>query len=173
MVENGRKTADERKQSRRPYWGIGGSEGLYYPGGRDKTRDRASIGDKRIEAYLNAFDEFCDNCMERYGANVVGDLTSEAMISLYGGFIAALPDLERSAQSGSRHKPNQANRSGVRTPEKYESDRTLLHRDGRFHIYPVDEVVDALKKQKEVLKEANALLEKVCELLRDVVEGHK
>ncbi|NIA09458.1 MAG: hypothetical protein GWP10_06965, partial [Nitrospiraceae bacterium] len=128
MEENGRKTADKGEQSRRLYWGVGGSEGLYYPGGRDKTLDRASTGDKYIEAYLDAFGEFCDGVRERYGAKVIGNLTSEAMINLYRGFIAALPDLERSAQRESHHKPNQATRSGMRTPEKYERDRTLLRK---------------------------------------------
>ena len=51
--------------------------------------------DRYIEVYLDAFDEFCDMMRERYGAEVIENLSTEAMISLYRGFLTALPDMEK------------------------------------------------------------------------------
>ena len=51
--------------------------------------------DKHIEAYLDGFDDFCDEVWDRYDAEVVRDLTPLAMISLYRGFLTAVPDIEK------------------------------------------------------------------------------
>ena len=59
------------------------------------TKTPEKTGDKYIAAYLDAFDEFCDEVMERYDQEVIGNLSTEAMISLYRGFLTALPDIER------------------------------------------------------------------------------
>ena len=50
--------------------------------------------DKHIEAYLDGFDEFVDEVAERYGGDVIENATSEAVISLYRGFLTALPSIE-------------------------------------------------------------------------------
>ena len=55
--------------------------------------------DRYIEAYLDAFDEFCDEYMKRYDAEVIKNLSTEAIISLYRGFLTALPDMEKAEQS--------------------------------------------------------------------------
>ena len=67
----------------------------FYISGTHAPTPTTKTGDRYIEAYLDAFDEFCDECMERYDQEVIGDLTPEAMISLYRGFLTALPDIER------------------------------------------------------------------------------
>ena len=54
--------------------------------------------DKHMEVYLDAFDDFCDEVWDRYDAEVVRDLTPLAMISLYRGFLTALPDIERAGR---------------------------------------------------------------------------
>ena len=66
--------------------------GTHIPMPTSKTPEKH---DRHIAAYLDAFDEFCDEVMERYDQEVIGELTPEAMISLYRGFLTALPDIER------------------------------------------------------------------------------
>ncbi|NIA12154.1 MAG: hypothetical protein GWP10_21150 [Nitrospiraceae bacterium] len=61
-------------------------------------KEHEKTGDKHIEAYLDAFDAFCDECMERYDAGVIGNLTPEAMISLYRGFLTALPAIKKAGE---------------------------------------------------------------------------
>ena len=51
--------------------------------------------DARIEAYLDGFDEFVDEVTGRYGDDVIENATSEAVISLYRGFLTALPSIEK------------------------------------------------------------------------------
>ena len=60
-----------------------------------QTTKEAPKHDRRIETYLDGFDEFRGECLERYGDEMDGNLSLEAMISLYRGFLTALPDLEK------------------------------------------------------------------------------
>ena len=60
-----------------------------------QTTKKAPKHDKRIEAYLDIFDEFCDVVMERYDGDVIENITSAEMISLYQGFLTALSDIEK------------------------------------------------------------------------------
>ena len=71
-------------------------QGTHTPMPTSKTPEKQ---DKYIAAYLDAFDEFCDEVMERYDKEVIGELAPEAMINLYRGFLTALPDIE---QAGGR-----------------------------------------------------------------------
>ena len=50
--------------------------------------------DKSVNAYLGGFDNFSHAVMKRYGAGARETLTPEAMISLYRGFLTALPSIE-------------------------------------------------------------------------------
>ena len=52
-----------------------------------------------IETYLDRFDEFCDKVRERYGDEVIGNISSETVVSLYVGFVIALPDIKKAEQS--------------------------------------------------------------------------
>ena len=78
------------------WWSYGFAH-FYIPGTHTPmpTSKNPEKQDKYIAAYLDAFDEFCDEVMERYDQEVIGELTPEAMISLYRGFLTALPDIER------------------------------------------------------------------------------
>ena len=51
--------------------------------------------DKHMEVYLDAFDDFVDEVTERYGGDVIENATSEAVISLFRGFLTALPSIEK------------------------------------------------------------------------------
>ena len=59
--------------------------------------------DNRIETYLDGyldgFDEFCDKVRERYGDEVIENISSETVVSLYVGFVIALPDIKKAEQS--------------------------------------------------------------------------
>ena len=65
------------------------------PNLREPSKEHEKTGNKYIAAYLDAFDEFCDEVRTRYDEDVIRDLTPEVMISLYRGFIAALPAIKK------------------------------------------------------------------------------
>ena len=78
-------------------WHSRGKAYCYIPGTHTPmpTSKTPEKHDRHIAAYLDAFDEFCDEVMERYDQEVIGELTPEAMINLYRGFLTALPDMKK------------------------------------------------------------------------------
>ena len=85
MVVNGKLDCWYTKKE--PTYYIPGTHTLSNVG--EPSKEHEKIGNKCITAYLDAFDEFCDEARMRYDEDVISDLTPEAMINLYRGFIAA------------------------------------------------------------------------------------
>ena len=53
---------------------------------------------KHIEAYLDGFDNFSRAVIKRYGAEARERISPDAMISLYRGFLTALPDMAKAGR---------------------------------------------------------------------------